>query len=104
MIRQFEVVRNPNQATRGRVPYLMVLQSHHLHVLATVVVAPLVRSESVQADGLVSLSVLFGDESLTLAVGLMANIEQRVLGPSLGSLLDQEFDIRRAIDRLFTGF
>ena len=39
-----------------------------------------------------------------LNVALIANIESRMLRQSLGSLAGYELEIRRAIDRLLTGF
>ena len=50
------------------------------------------------------LPVTFQDEPFARNVALLANIETRVLRRPLGSLIDCEIEIRRAIDRLLTGF
>lgn len=104
MTRQFDVVANPSELTSGRAPYLVVLQSHFLAPLATRLVAPLIRSEMMEADEAIALRVRFNDEPFTLAVALLANIEARRLGKVVGDLRSHDFEIRRALDRLFTGF
>ena len=77
VIRQFDVVQNPEPSMRDKAPYLVVLQSHFLDALTTVIVAPLIPSHIVQADGAISLSVAFNGQDLTLDVGLLANIDRR---------------------------
>lgn len=104
MIRQFDVVANPDAVMRDRAPYLVVLQSHFLQALTTVIVAPLIPPRIVQADGAISLSVLFEEQAFTLDVGLMANIDRRRLKRAVGNLVAHDYAISRAIDRLFTGF
>jgi hypothetical protein len=48
--------------------------------------------------------VTFNGLAYVLDVTLLANIDRAALRRRVGSLIDQEFDIRRALDRLFTGF
>jgi hypothetical protein len=102
--RQFDVVANPSEASRDQVPYLVVLQSHFLAALNTTIVAPLFRPEVIPAESAVMLPVTFIGEALVLDVALLANIETRRLPPTLGSLVQYDLEIRRAIDRLLTGF
>ncbi|MGE5565543.1 MAG: CcdB family protein [Parcubacteria group bacterium] len=104
MIRQFDVVQNPDPSMRDRAPYLVVLQSHFLQPLATLIVAPMIPAHIVFADGEIALPVRFQDQDFTLDVGLMANIDQRRLRRAAGSVADHDYVIRRAIDRIFTGF
>jgi hypothetical protein len=75
-----------------------------LEALDVRIVAPLIRPDLVGSDNMVALSVEFGGEPFTLAVALLANIEVKQLGKSLGSLAGHEDAIRRGPDRLFTGF
>lgn len=103
MIRQFDVFTNPGASTRSKAPYIVVLQSHLFEALSTVVVAPLMRIRTPSSDSKVPLEVEFSGEALVMDVALLANIEHRMLGRSRGSLAEHE-DIRRALDRLFTGF
>lgn len=104
MIRQFDVFANPGSSTRVKAPYIVVLQSHLFEALSTVIVAPLMRIGTPSAESKILLEVEFGGERLVVDVALLANIEHRMLGRARGSLIAHEDDIRRALDRLFTGF
>ncbi|HEX3920204.1 MAG TPA: CcdB family protein [Caulobacteraceae bacterium] len=104
MIRQFDVFENPNARSRPQAPYIVSIQSHFLDALITTVVAPLFRAEIMPADRAVILPIEFADQALTLNVALIANIESRRLRRSVGSLVSYDLEIRRAIDRLLTGF
>jgi toxin CcdB len=104
VIRQYDAFRNPGAATRAKVPYVVVLQSHLFEALPTVVIAPLMRLEQSARNSKVLVEVEFAGESLVVNAAFLGNIERRVLGRSRGSLAVYEDDIRRAIDRLFTGF
>ena len=103
MIRQFDVFDNPSAAHRGRTPYLAVLQSHHLHGIATVVVAPL-HVASIERLGGLCIEVAVDDVPVVLVVSELAHLPVDRLQRRIGSLERWEDDIRRAIDRLFTGF
>jgi len=104
VIRQFAVFTNPSARTRAEVPYIVVLQSHFVSAFDTVVVAPLMRRLDSQADDQLLLRMEFEGEPLTQNVALLANIPGRGLRSSIGSLGDEEDRIRRALERLFTGF
>ena len=104
MKRQFDVCRYPGQSTETDAPYVCVIQSHYLAGMDTVIVAPLLRADMAATNSQVTVPVSVDDENYALDLALMANIETRHLGAVVGNLLDHEFDIRRALDRLFTGF
>ena len=104
MIRQYDVFNNPSAPTRAKVPYVVVLQSHLFEALPTLVVAPLMRLDQSVQGGKILVEVDFAGESLVVNTAFLTNIERRRLSRSRGSLLAYEDDIRRAIDRLFTGF
>ena len=104
MTRQFDVFHNPAQQNRGTAPYLVVLQSHHLSAIDTVVVAPPIRPEAMKPDGLLSLEVDVDGVEFTAAIALVVNMQAKRLTSRAGSLDRYEDDIRRALDRLFTGF
>lgn len=102
-MRQFELISNPDPRTQDYSPYLMVLQSHHLDPLDTVMLSPVVRDGKrplMQVD----VSIEFGAEPLLVALAESAGVPRKGYGPAVGSLLAHEDDIRRALDRLFTGF
>ena len=104
MIRQYDVFDNPSAATRAKVPYVVVLQSHLFEALPTLVIAPVMRLDQSVPSGKILIEVDFADERLVVNVAFLANTERQRLGRSRGSLAAYEDDIRRAIDRLFTGF
>ena len=102
-MRQFDILANPNLASRDFAPYVVVLQSHHLEPLNTVMVAPLlagVERPITEIDVLVT----FQGRNLVLSVAEAAAITKSRLGEPQGTLSSYEDQIRRALDRLFTGF
>ena len=102
--RQFDVCRYPGHSTETDAPYVCVIQSHYLAGMDTVIVAPLLRTDMAATNSQVTVPVSVDGENYALDLALMANIETRHLGVVVGNLLDHEFEIRRALDRLFTGF
>lgn len=80
-----------------------MLSSHHPKDLSVVVVAPLVRDRSMPAKEL-ELHLGFHGEQLLLSLTDVFSLEQRVLSARRGSLADHEDDIRRGLEKLFTGF
>tara|TARA_R110002051_G_scaffold27194_4_gene65637 strand:+ start:474 stop:680 length:207 start_codon:yes stop_codon:yes gene_type:complete len=68
------------------------------------VVAPLILATAARTSSQAAVPILFNDVNYLLDVTLVANIERKGLRLRVGSLLSHEDDIRRALDRLFTGF
>lgn len=104
MIRQFAVFENPSPRSRAAAPFIVVMQSHFLSEMHTTLVAPLIREPRSGDFTRVSIQVRLGDEFLHLSLAEMAPIRSAELRRSVGDLADHEDDIRRALDRLFTGF
>jgi hypothetical protein len=100
---QFDVLENPNPLTRRYAPFVVVLQSHHLDPLETIFVAPLVN-DAVRTLSALDVSVEFRERSYTVAVAESAGIPRAGFGRSLGSLRTHEDQIRRAFERLMSGF
>ena len=100
MIRQFSVRR-----LRGRSEeqLVAVLQSHLLDGVDTVVIAPLLDAPAPARHGL-AVSVTVEEKTLRLAVNQLATVPARALAGEVGSLRAYEDEIRRALERLFTGF
>jgi hypothetical protein len=88
---------------REGVPFVMVLSSHLLAELTEVVVAPvLARQAAKLAD--VEIPFVWDDRSLLISISGIAAIRSADLRRKVTSLVAHEDDIRRAVDRLFTGF
>ena len=104
MIRQFSVFENPSPRSREAAPFIVVMQSHFLEAMHTVLVAPLIRESGSGDFSRVSIPVRLQDEDLHLSLAEMAPIRRRDLGRQVADRGLYEDDIRRALDRLFTGF
>ena len=104
MIRQFDVIDNPSVRSRSIAPYLVVVQSQFYDETPTILVAPLLNMPMQAVLTRVSLRVEFEGESFVLLLSEIGAIDRRPPTRPSGSLVRYEDDIRRALDRLFTGF
>lgn len=102
-MRQFDVLQNPNEASRRYAPFLAVLQSHHLDPIDTVLLAPLVN-DALRAVNSVDVRVELAGQHLVLVIAEVAGVPRQGLGAVVGSVASYEDEIRRALERLFTGF
>lgn len=102
-MRQFDVFENPSPEARRFAPYLVVLSSHLVLGFEDAVVAPLVN-DSTATVGALEIEMAFEGERLVLVISELASMAGHNLKRRAGSLLTHEDDIRRALDRLFTGF
>lgn len=104
MIRQFDVIDNPSVRSRAIAPYLVVVQSQFYDETPTILVAPLLKMPRQAVLTRVSLRVEFEREPFVLLLSEIGAIDRRPPTHAVGTLTRYEDDIRRAIDRLFTGF
>ena len=102
-MRQFDILVNPDRAEHAWAPYMAVLQSHHLAPLETTVVAPLIDDAARPATA-IDVPVNVSGRELVLAIGEMRGSALSGSRRPVGSLTAYEDDIRRALDRLFSGF
>jgi hypothetical protein len=78
VIRQFDVFVNPSELSRTFAPYVVLLQSHLLDVIDTVIVAPAIR-DAESALSPFDVRVTIADETLFIAVSEMSSVEKRHL-------------------------
>jgi toxin CcdB len=102
-VRQFDVLENPNAETARHSPFLVVLQSHHLEPLDTVLLAPLIN-DARRALSPLDIAIAFQGGTYFLAVAESAGVPKARFGRTIGSVIEHEDAIRRAVERLFTGF
>jgi toxin CcdB len=102
-LRQFDVVRNPSLEARKVAPFLVMLSSHHLRGIDEIIVAPLVN-DAAETVGELEILVEVEGERLTLVISEMFSVTPTGLRGAVDNLAYLEDDIRRAVDRLFTGF
>lgn len=102
-MRQFDVIENPSERSRKHAPFFVVLQSHYLEPLESVIVAPIVRDAN-RAISVLDVQVALEGEHLILTLGELFSIERGLLKTVRGTLVEHEEAIRRALERAFTGF
>lgn len=103
-LRQFDVFRNPSNRSRDDIPFVVVVQSHLLDALPTAIVAPMLHPSARKAYTQTSATVRFRGELLVASLAEIVAIDVRYLKIAEGNLIAYEDAIRRALDRLFTGF
>jgi len=104
VIRQFDLFANPSLRSRDEAPYVVVLQSHHAGDLPTVVVAPVYRRDVFEAFARLSVEVESHGHALVVSIPELVAVSATLLHRRSGELRAYEDAIRRALDRLFTGF
>lgn len=102
-MRQFDAYQNPSPEARRLAPYLVVLSSHHLRNFSEAIVAPAVN-DATRIVGELEIPVEIEGQALTLLISELFSLTADTLRQRAGSLVEREDDIRRALDRLFTGF
>ena len=104
MIRQFDVVDNPDPIEAEHRPYLVVLQSDLVSGLTSTVVAPLVpRDQMTGAKRMNPIMSIEGRE-YWLATHELFAVDQRLLRGTVATLADQRDAIIASLDFVFTGF
>jgi toxin CcdB len=105
MIRQFDVVTNPDPLDAESRPYLVNLQHDLISDLRSTVVAPLVVLDGIQGAQRLNPKVTIEGQTFWLATHEMFAIDRRVLkGDPVASLQQDRDAIVAALDLLFTGF
>jgi len=102
---QFDVYRNPNPATRARVPYLLDVQSDLLDTLATRVVVPLCKPEVLRGKLAERLNPVFEVEGrkMVLLTPELAGVSRKALGEQIANLANRRDSIIAALDLVITG-
>jgi len=102
---QFDVFRNPNPATRARIPYLLDVQSDLLDPLATRVVVPLCKPEVLSGRPAERLNPGFEVEGrkVLMLTPELAGVARQILGERIGNLAADRQAIIGALDLVFTG-
>ena len=102
---QFAVHRNPNRATRAKIPLLLDVQSDLLESLNTRVVIPLYIPAAAE-DGIIGTLTPRIEVEHTSYIAMtpeLAGIPRKSLGAPVGNLSHRRHDIIAALDLLLTG-
>jgi toxin CcdB len=102
---QFAVHKNRNEATRGRFPLLLDVQSDLLDPLNTRVVVPLslVATARTRAMQALTPNLTVAGKDYIMMTPQLAGIAARDLGPIVESVASERATIISAIDLLITG-
>jgi toxin CcdB len=102
---QFDVFRNPNPATRTRIPFLLDVQTDLLETLETRVVVPLCKPELLKGRLAERLNPVLEVEGQKLAMLTpeLAGVSQKVLGTKVANVAAERTAVIAALDILITG-
>jgi toxin CcdB len=102
---QFAVYKNRNEATRGRFPLLLDVQSDLLEPLNTRVVVPLSPAAAASARAMQSLTpyITVAGKEYLMVTPQLAGISMRELGTVVATVPSERSKIIGAIDLLITG-
>jgi toxin CcdB len=102
---QFDVYRNPNPATRSRIPFLLDVQVQLLDSLATRIVVPLCKADAIGGKPAEHLNPQFEVEGrkVFMLTQELAGIPRKALGDLAGNLAVERKQIIAALDFAFTG-
>lgn len=102
---QFDVYRNPNTATRARIPYLVDVQSELLDSLATRVVVPLCKPAVLKGRLAERLNPVFQVEGrkVCMLTPELAGIPARALGAPVCNLSGERDAFVSALDLIISG-
>lgn len=104
MMRQFDVVANPEAGEAAHRPFLVILQSDLVSDLNSAVVAPLIpRERMIGAERLNPVVSVDGRE-FWLATHELFAVDRRILKNQVATLGPNRDAIVAALDLLFTGF
>lgn len=102
---QYDVYRNPNPASRSRIPYVLDVQADLLQSLLTRVVVPLALPEVLGGKAAERLNPLLEVDGRTLVMLTpeIAGIPRKALGERIGNMSAHRGAVVGALDILFTG-
>lgn len=103
MTSQYDICRNPDRATKARVPYFVVLQADLLQSLETVVVAPVIPERSANAIAKLNPVIEISGKRYRASVPDLAGIPRARLGEVVLNVGTKHTEFVAAIDLLFTG-
>jgi toxin CcdB len=102
---QFAVYKNCNEATRGRFPLLLDVQSDLLEPLNTRVVVPLSSAATARARSMEALTpkLLIAGKAYVMVTPQLAGISVRELGTLVDTVSSERAKIIGALDLVITG-
>jgi toxin CcdB len=102
---QFELYRNPSEATQQTYPYLLDIQSDLLDQLRTTVVIPLMPQRLAVTLAMSRLNPVLSidEEDFILLTQNLSGVSRSALGERVGDLMQHRSEIVAAVDFLLSG-
>jgi len=99
----FEVHEN-NTASRSTIPFLLNVQNDLCSQFATRIIVPITHIKPARSAFDPSIEVVINDATLFCLVPQLTAVTVESLGRVVMSLTALEYEIKRAIDRMFGGW
>jgi hypothetical protein len=103
-LRQYDLYESPSSRRNDVAPYVVILQSHFLPTMPSIVIAPLLRSAMAERLTYLSVDVRVDREDFVIALHELLAVSIRSLRRRVGDVLPYQDAIERGLQRLFTGF
>jgi toxin CcdB len=97
-MRQFDIVRLHDRKLA------VLLQSDLLDERQTRVAAPLIPNKDVKLTPKLHLKIMIGRKAYVLATEKLSAIDRSEIASVVGSIAARDYEIRRALDIVFSGF
>ena len=102
-MRQYDICRNSNAASRKQVPFVIVLQADLLREFSTVVVAPLMAETAATKISRLNPSVKVLGKTYRVSMAELASVLRKQLGEVVANVEEQHSEFVAAVDLVFTG-
>ncbi len=102
-MRQYDICRNSNAASRKQVPFVVVLQADLLQDFHVVVVAPLMTETVATKIVRLNPTVKLQGKTYRVSMAGLASVLRKQLGEVVANVESQHVEFVAAIDLLFTG-
>lgn len=103
-MKRFDICAARGLGVTGNERLVVILQHKHFKDLDTTIVAPLYRIQELPILETLRPSLSVGRKKLIVAIDRMVSLPKKQLGAAVGTAENIQFEILRAIDRLFSGF
>lgn len=102
-MRQYDICRNLNSASRKQVPFVMILQADLLQDFATVVVAPLMVESLATRISKLNPAIKVAEKTYRVSMAELASVLRSQLGEVVANAGAQHREFVTAVDLIFTG-
>jgi toxin CcdB len=102
-VHQFDIVENLNPTTRGRFPFVIVLQHNNVSAFSFLVAAPLTQATRALTSSRLHPEISVADRRFVMLTEELAAVHLSTLGRVAGSAEENRYAIVAALDLLFTG-